>query len=60
MSPPNQAGYEGDKEISVPKEYDIIEYGEKALGFENHHGIMDKWLTENVDEYFSRAAGLTI
>ncbi|MEY8268875.1 RHS repeat-associated core domain-containing protein [Lachnospiraceae bacterium 64-25] len=55
----NQAGYEGDKENSVPKEYDIVEYGEKAPGFENHHGVMDKWLTENVDEYSSRAADST-
>ncbi|GFI05278.1 putative ribonuclease YokI [Lachnospiraceae bacterium] len=43
----------------MPKEYDIVEYGEKAPGFENHHGVMDKWLTENVDEYSSRAADST-
>lgn len=55
----NQAGYKDDKENSVLKEYDIVEYGEKVSRFENNHSVMDKWLTENVDEYSSRVSDST-
>ena len=36
------------------KEYDVLRYGDKAAGLEKHHGVMDKWATENVDGYVSR------
>jgi len=33
----------------------VIRYGDRAPGFENHHGVMDVWATENIPGYRSRA-----
>ena len=35
----------------------MVRYSEKMAEFQNHHGIMDKWATENISGYVSRAAG---
>jgi hypothetical protein len=40
----------------APKAYDIVPYGQKAPGFENHHGVLDVWATKNIPGYTSRAA----
>ena len=37
------------------KEFDIVDYADKHAGFENHHGVLDKWATENIPGYKSRA-----
>jgi hypothetical protein len=36
-------------------EYDIVKYGTKNPGFENHHGLMDVWAKHNIPGYVSRA-----
>jgi hypothetical protein len=36
-------------------EFTIVRYGDRSPGFENHHGIMDKWAVENIPGYVSRA-----
>jgi len=41
------------------KAFDIVEYGDKTLGFENHHGVLDVWATHNIDGYKSRASKST-
>ena len=38
------------------KPYDIVEYGDKTPGLENHHGVMDKWASENIPGYKPRMA----
>jgi hypothetical protein len=30
------------------KPYDIIDYGKKAPGLENHHGVLDVWTSNNI------------
>ncbi len=37
------------------KEFDIVDYADKYARFENHHGVLDKWATENIPGYKSRA-----
>jgi hypothetical protein len=37
-------------------EFDVARYGDRAPGFENHHGVLDKWAADNVPGYSSRAA----
>ena len=44
---------EGGKTTEV---FDIVEYGDKTPGLENHHGVMDVWAKNNVDGYKSRAS----
>ena len=41
------------------KAFDIVEYGEKTSGLENHHGVLDVWATHNIDGYKSRASKST-
>ena len=41
---------------TAPREFEIVNYADKAAGFQNHHGILDKWATENIPGYASRAA----
>ena len=36
--------------------FDIVEYGDKNPGFENHHGVLDAWAKNNIPGYVSRAA----
>ena len=36
--------------------FDIIPYGQKVVGFEKHHGILDVWASKNVSNYVSRAS----
>uniref|UniRef100_A0A0N5ACH7 Tox-SHH domain-containing protein n=1 Tax=Syphacia muris TaxID=451379 RepID=A0A0N5ACH7_9BILA len=37
------------------KPYDIVDYGDKTPGIENHHGVLDVWATHNINKYKSRA-----
>lgn len=37
------------------KPYDIVEYGNKTPGLENHHGVLDVWAKNNIPGYVSRA-----
>jgi RHS repeat-associated protein len=46
---------EGSSLLQAAEEYQLVRYGDRAAGFENHHGILDKWLSENVPGYVSRA-----
>ena len=39
--------------------FDIVEYGDKTPGLENHHGVLDVWATNNIDGYKSRASKST-
>ena len=39
--------------------FDIVEYGDKNPGLENHHGVLDVWATNNIDGYKSRASKST-
>ena len=39
----------------APKEYDIVPYKDKAPGFHNHHGVLDRWAASNIPGYHSRA-----
>jgi uncharacterized protein YukE len=41
------------------KPFDIVEYGNKNKGMENHHGVMDAWAKNNIDGYKSRAKDST-
>lgn len=50
----------GQQSVSVitkgaVKEYDIVRYGLKTQGIENHHGVMDVWAQANIPGYVSRA-----
>jgi RHS repeat-associated protein len=38
-----------------PTEYEVVPYKDKASGFQNHHGVLDKWAAENIPGYRSRA-----
>lgn len=40
-------------------EFDTVPYRPTISGFENHHGIMDAWLKNNVAGYVSRAGDST-
>ena len=51
--------FSGDANLDVPREYDVVLYKDKAPGFENHHGVLDKWASKNVPGYVSRAADST-
>lgn len=31
--------------------FNIVEYGDKTPGLENHHGVLDVWATHNIDGY---------
>lgn len=44
---------------SGTKAFDIVEYGDKTSGLENHHGVLDVWATHNIDGYKSRASKST-
>ncbi len=44
---------------SETKAFDIVEYGDKTPGLENHHGVLDVWATHNIDGYKSRASKST-
>ena len=40
---------------SSPRQpFDIVKYGDKVPGYENHHGIMDAWAKNNIPGYISR------
>ena len=41
---------------SKTKNFDIVDYGDKTPGLENHHGVLDIWATRNIDGYKSRAS----
>lgn len=43
----------GDNTTNV---FDIVKYGEKSSGLENHHGVLDVWAAHNIDGYKSRAS----
>ena len=34
---------------------DVVQYGKKTPGLENHHGILDVWAKTNIPNYVSRA-----
>jgi RHS repeat-associated protein len=36
-------------------EYQVVKYGQRKLGFENHHGVLDAWAKRNIPGYVSRA-----
>ena len=48
-----------DKKKSKIQNFDIVEYGHKTPGLENHHGVLDVWATHNIDGYKSRASKST-
>jgi len=39
--------------------FDIVNYGDKTPGLENHHGVLDVWASHNIDGYKSRASDST-
>ena len=47
------------KSGSKTQAFDIVEYGDKTPGLENHHGVLDVWATNNIDGYKSRASKST-
>ncbi len=50
------ATFNGDAHPVVePREYEIVPYKDKAPGFQNHHGVLDRWASANVPGYVSRA-----
>ncbi|WP_455715813.1 hypothetical protein [Anaerosporobacter sp.] len=38
----------------MQRAFDIVEYGDKTPGLENHHGVLDVWATHNIEGYKSR------
>ncbi|MFK7823421.1 MAG: RICIN domain-containing protein [Oligoflexales bacterium] len=42
--------------VEIPKEFDTVPYrpSNKKYGLENHHSVLDKWLSENLDVYGRR------
>ncbi len=48
-----------DKSGGESQVFDIVEYGDKTPGLENHHGVLDIWATHNIDGYKSRASKST-
>ena len=36
------------------KSFDVVKYGDRAAGFENHHGVLDVWAKHNIPGYVSR------
>ncbi len=36
------------------KSFDVVKYGDRATGFENHHGVLDVWAKHNIPGYVSR------
>ncbi len=48
-----------DESDSKTQTFDIVEYGDKTPGLENHHGVLDVWATHNIDGYKSRASKST-
>jgi hypothetical protein len=47
------------KKKDQAQNFDIVEYGDKNPGLENHHGVLDVWATHNIDGYKSRASKST-
>ena len=43
-------------EKTTTQAFDIVEYGDKSPDFENHHGVLDVWSSNNIDGYQSRAS----
>ena len=39
--------------------FDIVNYGDKTPGIENHHGVLDVWAKNNIKGYKSRASKST-
>ena len=39
--------------------FDIVDYGDKTPGIENHHGVLDVWAKNNIKGYKSRASKST-
>lgn len=48
----------GEVENAV-KPFDIVRYGDKAPGIENHHGVLDVWAKHNIPGYVERAPSST-
>ncbi len=49
-------GAEIDAELApeARQPFDIVEYGDKVPGFQNHHGVLDVWAKNNITGYVSR------
>ena len=45
--------------VSDTQPFDIVDYGQKTKGLENHHGVLDVWAKNNIDDYKSRASKST-
>ena len=45
-----------NNEKTTTQAFDIVEYGDKSPDFENHHGVLDVWSSNNIDGYQSRAS----
>ncbi|WP_367397850.1 RHS repeat-associated core domain-containing protein [Clostridium bornimense] len=48
-----------NKSSTKTEQFDIVRYGDKTKGLENHHGVLDVWATHNIDGYKSRASKST-
>ncbi len=53
------SGYIKHKTKDPNEAFDIVNYGDKTTGLENHHGILDVWATKNIPGYKSRANAST-
>ena len=53
-----QENVTGKKKNQV-QNFDIVNYGDKNPGLENHHGVLDVWATHNINGYKSRASKST-
>jgi hypothetical protein len=57
---PGPSEYQPELNNNRPvQQYDTVPYRPTVPGFENHHGIMDAWLKNNVSGYVSRAGDST-
>ena len=46
-------------EVGNVKPFDIVKYGDKTPGIQNHHGVMDMWAQKNIPGYKPRPADST-
>lgn len=45
--------------VAEAKPFDIVKYGDKTPGIENHHSVLDGWAKNNIPGYIGRAKDST-
>jgi hypothetical protein len=55
----NGIGLSANSVKNAAKPFDIVRYGDKTSGIENHHGVLDVWAKNNIPGYIERASGST-